>query len=109
MKGSMVRTVSTNVIAIIMGHVSQKMENVFVNQAGRGDVVTNPVYLVHMEISVNKNALALKVSLVTISTVIVSVLQDIQEWPVNNLVHPDHLVLNAEELVHVDKTLIVIT
>ena len=37
----MVRTVSTNVIAIIMGHVSQKMENVFVNQAGRGDVVTN--------------------------------------------------------------------
>ena len=33
----------------------------------------------------NKNALALKVSLVTISTVIVSVLQDIQEWPVNNV------------------------
>lgn len=109
MKGSMVRTVSTNVIAIIMGHVSQKMENVFVNQAGRGDVATNPVYLVHMEISVNKTALALKVSLVTISTVIVSVLQDIQEWPVNNLAHPDHLALNAEELVHVDKTSIVIT
>lgn len=109
MKGSMVRTVSTNVIATTMGHVSQKMGTVFVNQAGREEDVTNLVYLVHMEISVSKSARAPKVNLVTISTVIVSVLQDTLEWHVNSLVHPDLLVLNAEELVHVDKTSIVIT